>query len=160
MRISDWSSDVCSSDRHARLLDPHTVEVGDQRFTAKTVLIATGGRPTFPLEPGWEHGISSNEAFHLKELPKRVVVAGGGYIAVEFAGIFNGLGSEVTLVYRGPQILRGFDDDVRNTLAGEMVKKGIKVVVETTIDRIEKRGEALHLHLSEERKSTRLNSSH
>ncbi|HEY9538431.1 MAG TPA: glutathione-disulfide reductase [Kiloniellaceae bacterium] len=134
---------------HARLLDPHTVEVGDQRFTAKTVLIATGGRPTFPLEPGWEHGISSNEAFHLKELPKRVVVAGGGYIAVEFAGIFNGLGSEVTLVYRGPQILRGFDDDVRNTLAGEMVKKGIKVVVETTIDRIEKRGEALHLHLSD-----------
>ncbi|HEY9549122.1 MAG TPA: FAD-dependent oxidoreductase, partial [Kiloniellaceae bacterium] len=110
---------------------------------------ATGGRPTFPLEPGWEHGISSNEAFHLKQLPKRVVVAGGGYIAVEFAGIFNGLGSEVTLVYRGPQVLRGFDDDVRNTLAGEMVKKGIKVVVETTIDRIDKRGGGLHVHLSD-----------
>lgn len=134
---------------HARLIDPHTVEVGDRRFTAKTILIATGGRPTFPLEPGWEHGISSNEAFHLKQLPKRVMVAGGGYIAVEFAGIFNGLGSEVTLVYRGPQILRGFDDDVRNTLAGEMVKKGIKVIVETTIDRIEKRDNGLRLQLSD-----------
>ena len=134
---------------HARLLDRHTVEVGDQRFTARTILVATGGKPTFPLEPGWEHGISSNEAFHLKQLPKRVVVAGGGYIAVEFAGIFNGLGSAVTLVYRGPQILRGFDDDVRNTLAGEMVKKGIEVVVETTITRIEKKGEGVVVHLSD-----------
>jgi glutathione reductase (NADPH) len=134
---------------HARLLDAHTVEVGEQRFTARTILIATGGKPVFPLEPGWEHGISSNEAFHLKELPKRVVVAGGGFIAVEFAGIFNGLGSAVTLVYRGPQILRGFDDDVRNTLAGEMVKKGIDVVVETTIDRVEKRKSDLLLHLSD-----------
>jgi glutathione reductase (NADPH) len=134
---------------HARLLDAHTVEVGEQRFTARTILIATGGKPVFPLEPGWEHGISSNEAFHLKELPKRVVVAGGGFIAVEFAGIFNGLGSAVTLVYRGPQILRGFDDDVRNTLAGEIVKKGIDVVVETTIDRIEKRENDLLLHLSD-----------
>src|SRR5512138_289753 len=134
---------------HARLIDPHTVEIGDERITAKVILVATGGRPTFPLEPGWEHGISSNEAFHLKELPKRVVVAGGGYIAVEFAGIFNGLGSEVTLIYRGPQILRGFDDDVRNALAGEMVKKGIDVMVETTIDRIEKKDKGLLLHLSD-----------
>ncbi len=139
---------------HARLLDRHTVEVGDQRFTAETILIATGGRPTFPTEPGWEHGITSNEAFHLKQLPKRVVIAGGGYIAVEFAGIFNGLGSRVTQMYRGPQILRGFDDDVRNTLAGEMVKKGIDIIVETIIDRIEKRpiegnDEGLLLHLSD-----------
>jgi len=134
---------------HARLLDRHTVEVGDRRFTAGTILIATGGAPTFPMEPGWEHGISSNEAFHLEELPKRVVIAGGGYIAVEFAGIFNGLGSEVTQIYRGPQILRGFDDDVRNTLAGEMVKKGINLIVETTIDRIEKREGDLLLHLSD-----------
>jgi glutathione reductase (NADPH) len=134
---------------HARLLDAHTVELGERRFTAGTILIATGAKPVFPLEPGWEHGISSNEAFHLKELPRRVVVAGGGYIAVEFAGIFNGLGSEVTLVYRGPQILRGFDDDVRNTLAGEMVKKGINVIVETTIDRIEKKTDGLVVHLSD-----------
>jgi glutathione reductase (NADPH) len=134
---------------HARLLDAHRVEVGDRTFTAKTILIATGGTPTFPMEPGWEHGISSNEAFHLEELPKRVVIAGGGFIAVEFAGIFNGLGCEVTQIYRGPQILRGFDDDVRNTLAGEIVKKGINLIVETTIDRIEKREGDLLLHLSD-----------
>ena len=134
---------------HARLLDAHTVEVGDESYTAETILIATGGAPTFPMEPGWEHGISSNEAFHLEELPGRVVIAGGGFIAVEFAGIFNGLGSEVTQIYRGPQILRGFDDDVRNTLAGEIVKKGINLIVETTIDRIEKRESDLLLHLSD-----------
>ncbi len=138
---------------HARLLDAHTVEVGDKSYTAETILIATGGAPTFPMEPGWEHGISSNEAFHLEELPKRAVIYGGGFIAVEFAGIFNGLGSEVTQVYRGPQILRGFDDDVRNTLAGEIVKKGINLIVETTIDRIEKRepndGGDLLVHLSD-----------
>ncbi|WP_193371464.1 glutathione-disulfide reductase [Pelagibius marinus] len=134
---------------HARLLDAHTIEVGDKSFTAETVLIATGGTPTFPMEPGWEHGISSNEAFHLEELPGRVVINGGGFIAVEFAGIFNGLGSEVTQVYRGPQILRGFDDDVRNTLAGEIVKKGINLIVETTIDRIEKRETDLLVHLSD-----------
>ena len=134
---------------HARLLDAHTVEVGDKSYSAETILIATGGAPTFPMEPGWEHGISSNEAFHLDELPKRAVIYGGGFIAVEFAGIFNGLGSEVTQVYRGPQILRGFDDDIRNTLAGEIVKKGINLVVETTIDRIEKRESDLLVHLSD-----------
>ncbi|NIA69646.1 glutathione-disulfide reductase [Pelagibius litoralis] len=134
---------------HARLLDAHRVEVGEEVFSAETILIATGGTPTFPMEPGWEHGISSNEAFHLEGLPKRVVIAGGGYIAVEFAGIFNGLGSKVTQMYRGPQILRGFDDDVRNTLAGEMVKKGIDIIVETIIDRVEKREKDLLLHLSD-----------
>ncbi|MEO3429168.1 glutathione-disulfide reductase [Pelagibius sp. CAU 1746] len=134
---------------HARLLDAHTVEVGDKSFTAETILIATGGTPTFPMEPGWEHGISSNEAFHLEALPKRVVINGGGFIAVEFAGIFNGLGSEVTQIYRGPQILRGFDDDIRNTLAGEIVKKGINLIVETTIERIEKREKDLLVHLSD-----------
>ena len=134
---------------HARLLDAHRVEVGEAVFSAETILIATGGSPTFPMEPGWEHGISSNEAFHLEDLPKRVVIAGGGYIAVEFAGIFNGLGSRVTQIYRGPQILRGFDDDVRNTLAAEMTKKGIDIIVETIIDRIEKRERDLLLHLSD-----------
>ncbi len=134
---------------HARLLDAHRVEVGDRVFSAETILIATGGTPSFPMEPGWEHGISSNEAFHLEDLPRRVVIAGGGYIAVEFAGIFNGLGSKVTQMYRGPQILRGFDDDVRNTLAAEMVKKGIDIIVETIIDRVEKRETDLLLHLSD-----------
>ena len=134
---------------HGRLLDAHRVEVeGVKTFSAETILIATGGHPVFPPGHGWEHAISSNEVFHLKRLPERVLVYGGGYIAVEFAGIFNGLGAQVTQVYRGPQILRGFDDDVRNTLAGELVKKGIDLRVETLIDRIEKEGETLRVHLS------------
>jgi glutathione reductase (NADPH) len=134
---------------HARLLDAHTVEVGDRKVLAETILIATGGRPVFPPGHGWEHAISSNEAFHLERLPERVLVYGGGYIAVEFAGIFNGLGARVTQVYRGPQILRGFDDDVRDTLAGELVKKGIALQVETLIDRIEKTEHGLAVHLSD-----------
>jgi glutathione reductase (NADPH) len=135
---------------HGRLLDPHRVEVeGVKTISAETILIATGGHPVFPPGHGWEHAISSNEAFHLERLPERVLVYGGGYIAVEFAGIFNGLGAQVTQVYRGPQILRGFDDDVRNTLAGELVKKGIDLRVETLIDRIEKKGETLRVHLSD-----------
>lgn len=134
---------------HAKLLDPHTVEVGEERFTAETVLIATGGSPSFPPGKGWEHAISSNEAFHLTELPKRAVVYGGGFIAVEFAGIFNGMGSEVNLVYRGEQILRGFDDDVRHTLAAEVQKKGISLRVQTTIEGIEKTDNGLLVTLSD-----------
>jgi len=140
---------------HGRLLDAHRVHVetadgeGETTRTAETVLIATGGWPVFPPGPGWEHGITSNEAFHLARLPERLAVYGGGYIAVEFAGIFNGLGSQVTQIYRGPQILRGFDDDVRDTLAGELVKKGIDLRVETLIDRIEKAGATLKVHLSD-----------
>jgi glutathione reductase (NADPH) len=134
---------------HGRLLDAHRVEVGEDRYSAQTILIATGGHPVFPPGHGWEHAISSNDAFHLDDLPERALVYGGGYIAVEFAGIFNGLGAQVTQVYRGPQILRGFDDDVRNTLAGELVKKGIKLIVETTIDRIDKTPAGLLVHLSD-----------
>jgi glutathione reductase (NADPH) len=114
---------------HARLLDPHTVEAGAQRVTAKHILIATGGRPFVPAIPGHDLGFTSNEAFHLPELPRRVVILGGGYIAVEFAGIFNGLGCEVTLAYRGPEFLRGFDDDVRHFLHAEMEKKGIRILL-------------------------------
>ena len=125
---------------HGRFVDAHTVEiVGEhERYTAETILIATGAAPSYPPGHGWEHAISSNEVFQLKSLPRRVIVYGGGFIAVEFAGIFNGLGAEVTQIYRGPQILRGFDDDIRNTMAGELVKKGIELRVETTIDRIQK----------------------
>ena len=133
----------------ARLLDDHRVEIGETIVSAETILIATGGHPVFPPGHGWEHAISSNEAFHLETLPPRAVVYGGGYIACEFAGIFNGLGARVTQVYRGPQILRGFDDDVRDTLAGEMVKKGVDLRVELTIDRIEKTGRGLEAHLSD-----------
>jgi glutathione reductase (NADPH) len=118
-------------------------------MSAETILIATGGHPVFPPGHGWEFGVSSNEIFELDALPERAVVYGGGFIAVEFASIFNGLGVQVTEIYRGAQILRGFDDDVRNTLAGEMVKKGIDLRVETTIDRIEKTATGLALRLSD-----------
>jgi len=124
----------------ARLIDAHTVEIDKiGRKTADKILIATGGRPWMPAElPGVELAITSNEAFHLPELPKRIVIAGGGYIALEFAGIFNGLGVETTLVHRGPNLLRGFDDDVRSHVAEELEKRGITVVLGTQHTAIEK----------------------
>jgi glutathione reductase (NADPH) len=127
----------------AALADPHTVEMAGKRMTAGTILIATGGHPVRPEHPGAALGISSNEAFHLERLPNRVLVVGGGYIAVEFAGIFNGLGAKVTLAYRGEQILRGFDDDVRAFLAGELAKKGIAIRVRAMPARLERRNGAL-----------------
>ena len=121
--------------------DAHTVRLVNSGATvrAKHILVATGGAPQLGAEiAGLEHVISSNEAFHLDELPKRILIQGGGYIAVEFACIFNGLGSEVTLVYRGENILRGFDDDVREHLRGEMERRGIKIVTRQTVDAVEK----------------------
>ncbi|MEQ9208717.1 MAG: FAD-dependent oxidoreductase, partial [Pseudomonadales bacterium] len=97
---------------------------------------------------GREHAITSNEAFHLDELPKKVIVAGGGYISVEFAGIFNGLGIETTLLYRGEEILRGFDDDLRVTLHEEMEKKSIRVITGSVFTEIEKSGDGYKAHLS------------
>ena len=111
----------------ARLVDAHTVEVAGRRVTAAHVLVATGGWPVRPAIPGAELAITSNEALDLPALPRRVLVVGGGYIAVEFAGIFNGLGSQVTLSYRGEEILRGFDHDVRRHLREQIGKKGIRV---------------------------------
>ena len=108
-----------------RLVDAHTIDVGGQRVTADKIVIATGGRAVKPGIEGAGHGITSNEAFHLPSLPRRIVVVGGGYIAVEFAGIFNGLGAETTMVVRRDLILRGFDHDVRETLQREMARKGI-----------------------------------
>ena len=133
----------------ARLLDNHRVQIGERIVSADTILIAVGGHPVFPPVHGMEHAVSSNECFHLEALPERVLVYGGGYIAVEFAGIFNGLGSHVTQVYRGPQILRGFDDDVRGTVAGEIVKKGIDLIVETTIEHVDKGEDGLDVKLSD-----------
>src|SRR5688572_25759412 len=120
--------------------DAHTVRLGTgARVRAETILIATGATPYYGARiAGLEHVISSNEAFHLKELPKRILIQGGGYIAVEFAGIFNGLGSEVTLVYRGENILRGFDDDVREHLRSEMERRGIKIITRQTVTGVEK----------------------
>jgi glutathione reductase (NADPH) len=127
----------------ARIVDAHAVEVDGRRITAKYILVATGARPTLPHVPGVEHAITSNEAFELPALPRRILIVGGSYIAVEFAGIFNGLGSQVTLSYRGAQILRGFDDDVRHHLAAEMAKKGIRILLHSAVERIERRSDAL-----------------
>lgn len=120
----------------ARLRDRHTVEVNGSTYTADNILIATGGRPFTPEAPGAELTITSDEAFFLEELPRHVVIVGGGYVAVEFAGIFNGMGSQVTLLYRGPLFLRGFDDDIRTTLAQEMRKRGINLRFDTMVRRI------------------------
>lgn len=136
-------------DGRATLKDAHTVLINDKTVTADKILIASGGHPVKPAIPGAELMITSNEAFHLKEQPKRIAILGGGYIALEFAGIFNGFGSAVTVLYRGEQILRGFDDDIRNHLAGELVKTGIDLKLKTDVARVEKKGAALLLHLTD-----------
>lgn len=118
---------------HGKLLDSHRIQVGDDIVNAEKILIATGARPWIPEIPGAEHSISSDEAFHLEELPAHVIVVGGGYVACEFASIFNGMGSSVTQVYRGEQILRGFDHDVQDTLAKEMNKKGVEIRLHTNV---------------------------
>jgi glutathione reductase (NADPH) len=137
----------------AVLADANTVRLaatGD-RVRARCILIATGGWPHHgPDIPGREHVISSNEAFHLPELPKRIVIQGGGYIAVEFAGIFAGLGSKVTLVYRGENILRGFDDDVREHLRSEMQLRGIEVICGRTVTAVQKNAERYFATLSDD----------
>lgn len=122
----------------ATLTGAHALEVGGRRVSANTILIATGGWPTLPKIPGVEFAISSNETFFLKDLPKRIAIVGGGYIACEFAGIFNGMGSHVIQLYRGPLFLRGFDHDVRRHLAEEMRRKRVDLRFEVEIARIEK----------------------
>jgi glutathione reductase (NADPH) len=134
----------------AILEDPHTVRLGTgARIRAETILIATGSRPHHgtPIA-GEQHVISSNEAFYLKEMPKRILIQGGGYIAVEFAGIFNGLGSEVSLVYRGEKILRGFDEDVREHLTRELELRGIKVLTRKIVKAVEKVNHGFDVGLS------------
>ncbi len=123
---------------HAAIVGPHTVAIAGRRITAENILVATGSWPTKPEVPGAELGVTSNEAFHLTQLPRRVVIVGGGYIAVEFAGIFKGLGAQVTLVHRGAQMLRGFDDDLRIALADEMRKRGFDLRLETNVARLER----------------------
>ncbi|HAU56279.1 MAG TPA: glutathione-disulfide reductase [Comamonadaceae bacterium] len=125
----------------ARLVDAHTVAVNGQHITAEHILVATGGTPFVPQISGIEHAITSNEVFDLPQLPRRVLMVGGGYIAVEFAGIFHGLGAQVTLCYRGEQVLRGFDDDVRAHLHDAMVTKGIAVRLHEDVTQIEKRSD-------------------
>ncbi|WP_070413527.1 glutathione-disulfide reductase [Pseudomonas lundensis] len=132
------NSGVTLLEGHATLTGPNEVLVNGQRHTAKHILIATGGWPQIPEIPGHEHAISSNEAFFLKVLPKRVLVVGGGYIAVEFAGIFQGLGAETSLLYRGEMFLRGFDGSVRKHLHEELLKRGMDVQFNADIARIDK----------------------
>ena len=121
-----------------------------RKVTAKYILIATGAAPFVPRHlPGHELAITSNEAFHLERLPRRIVIVGGGYIAVEFAGIFAGLGVETILLYRGEQILRGFDDDLRNHLAAEMEKKGIDIRCNADVEKIERSGDGVRVTLTD-----------
>jgi len=135
------NSGVTLHEAHAKIVGPHEVEVSGERFTAKNILIATGGWPQIPEIPGSEHAIGSNEAFFLKELPKRVLVVGGGYIAVEFAGIFHGLGANTTLLYRGDLFLRGFDGAVRRHLHEELTKRGMDLQFNADIARIDKQAD-------------------
>lgn len=135
------NSGVTLHEAHAKIVDPHTVEVNGEHFTAKNILIATGGWPQIPEVPGHEHAISSNQAFFLKALPKRVLVVGGGYIAVEFAGIFHGLGAHTTLLYRGELFLRGFDRSVRKHLQEELTKRGMDLQFNADIERIDKQAD-------------------
>ena len=130
--------------------DPHTLRLATgEAVTAKYVLIATGGAPNHGQAiPGIEHVISSNEVFHLEALPKRIVIQGGGYIALEFACIFAGFGSDVTLIYRGENILRGFDEDVRTHVRAEMEKEGITILTGCTVDKVDKHGKEFTSHLS------------
>ncbi len=138
----------------ATVLDRNTVQLASGRkITAKYILVATGATPFVPGNlPGHELAITSNEAFHLERLPRRIVIVGGGYIAVEFAGIFNGLGVETILVYRGEQILRGFDEDLRSHLASEMTKKGIEIRTHADISKIERSGDGVRVTLEDETK--------
>ena len=133
----------------AKIVDAHTVEIGTRRVTAKYILIATGGRPERPAIPGISHTITSNEALDLETLPRRVAIVGGGYIAVEFAGIFRAAGAEVTLVLRGPKILRGFDEDVRDHLTGELVRQGVEIRANSKIAHIDKIGWILRAALED-----------
>jgi glutathione reductase (NADPH) len=130
---------------------PNAVALASGRkITARYILVATGAAPFVPRHlPGHEFAITSNEAFHLETLPARIVIVGGGYIGVEFAGIFSGLGVETVLVCRGEQILRGFDDEIRNHLAGEMKKRGIEIRTRTDVARIERSGDGVRVTMND-----------
>lgn len=135
-------------DGRAVITGAHTIEVAGKSLSAEHILVAVGGWPSTPDVPGIEHVISSNEALDLKQLPKRIVIVGAGYIAVEFAGIFDSLGVDVTLVLRADTVLRGFDEDIRMCLATEMEKRGIILKTESVIRSIEAQGDQYSLRLA------------
>jgi glutathione reductase (NADPH) len=134
----------------AQIIDAHTIAIGEERVTTKFILVATGGWPTVPRIPGVELAITSNEAFYLERMPARVVIVGGGYIGLEFAGIFRGLGAQVTVIHRGEMFLRGFDDDLRFALAAEMRKREIDLRFQTLVSSIERgAGETVRVILTQ-----------
>ncbi len=138
----------------ATFVDPHTLEVDGRKVTAEKILIAVGGRPVKPDLPGMEYAITSNEMFHLKEQPKHIAIIGAGYIGVEFASIMRGLGCEVTQIVRGDQILRGFDQDIRNGIKDGMTHHGIRIIENTVLKEVERVPEGLKLNLSGESQET------
>jgi glutathione reductase (NADPH) len=142
------NSGVTIMDARAEIVDPHTVVVAGKRCTAKYILVATGSWPIVPKIPGSKHAITSNETFYLPAFPRRILIVGGGYIGVEFAGIFHGLGADVTQLYHESLFLRGFDYDVRKTLAAEMKKRGIDLRFNSDIEKIEKVPDGLRATVS------------
>ena len=153
--LLDASVDIFSG--HASLVDSNTIKIGDKLITSKNILISTGGYPFIPKITGNDHVFTSNEAFFLKSLPKKIIIVGGGYIAVEFASIFNELNVETHLIYRGSLFLRGFDKDLREQLKNEMIKKGINLKFNTEIEKISKKNNNLTIKLTS---GESLNASH
>ena len=143
------AAEVDVHEGRARLSDPHCIEVNGRSFTAERILVATGSRPWMPTFPGAEHVICSDDAFYLPRFPRRVLVVGGGYIAVEFAGIFAGLGADARLAYRGPLFLRGFDDGVREFVAQQVAAKGVDLLFNTEVAQIENDGDERVVTLSD-----------
>jgi len=145
--LSGVDADVI--DGRATIVNANTVAVGDKHYTARKILIATGGWPHIPDFPGSDLAVSSNEIFDLDSFPERIVIVGGGYIAVEFAGIFNGLGARVTQLYRGPLFLRGFDADIRAHASQEIRKSGVDLRFETNVESITRSADGLQLTLTD-----------
>jgi len=135
---------------HATITGPQTVQMGESTYTAERILVAVGGAPFVPEFPGSQHAITSNEAFYLESFPKRVLVVGGGYIAVEFAGIFNGLGASTKLAYRGEMFLRGFDGGVRQFVAEELDNAGIELAFQTQVVAIDEADDGYTVHYADE----------
>lgn len=142
-------SGVEAFEGRAVVIDPNTVSVGGRRVTARHLLIATGSRPRMPVFDGVEHTISSDDVFFLEELPASVIMIGGGYIAAEFATVFHGLGRQATIVHRRGALLRGFDEDLRQTLGQELEKRGIGLRLNTTVTRVERNASGLRVDLSD-----------
>ena len=131
----------------AQVLDAHTVAVDGTEYSSERILIATGGWPFVPDIPGKQHIVTSNDMFFLEQLPKRIIIVGGGYIAVEFASILHGLGVDTTICHRGHKLLHGFDEDIRDFLAHEMIRKGINILFNTDIEAIESAGDCFAARL-------------